>query len=131
MTNKILKTASVFMLLVLTLFQNSTLAQTPTASIATWKDDSKAAFTIIHDDYSDYVPGIFQYAHPMAKARGIKLCFGAITSACGLLSGASWEGFILARILGRLQPDKAWFWQTQADAELDLLAMGWRPTDRL
>ncbi len=60
-------------------------SQTPTASFATWKDNKKAAYTIIHDDYSDYVTGIYQYADPIATARGIKLCFGAITSACGPL----------------------------------------------
>ena len=60
-------------------------SQTPTASFATWKDNKKAAYSIIHDDYSDYVTGIFQYADPIATARGIKLCFGAITSACGPL----------------------------------------------
>ena len=29
-------------------------SQTPTASFATWKDNKKAAYSIIHDDYSDY-----------------------------------------------------------------------------
>ncbi len=38
-------------------------------------------------------------------------------------SGVSWEGFILEQILAHLRPDEAWFWQTQAGAELDLLAM--------
>ncbi len=57
-------------------------SQTPTASFATWKDNKKAAYSIIHDDYSNYVPGIFQYAYPIAKARGIKICFGAITGFC-------------------------------------------------
>ncbi len=38
-------------------------------------------------------------------------------------AGASWEGFILEQILAHLRPDEAWFWQTQAGAELDLLAM--------
>lgn len=37
-------------------------------------------------------------------------------------SGASWEGFVLEQILGHLRPDEAYFWQTQAGAELDLLA---------
>ena len=60
-------------------------SQTPIASFANWKDNKKAAYTIIHDDYSDYVTGIYQYADPIATARGIKLCFGAITSACGPL----------------------------------------------
>ena len=64
-------------------FLNPLSSQTPTASFATWKDNKKAAYTIIHDDYSDYVTGIYQYADPIATTRGIKLCFGAITSACG------------------------------------------------
>ena len=36
-------------------------------------------------------------------------------------AGASWEGFVLEQILAHLRPDDAWFWQTQAGAELDLL----------
>lgn len=58
-------------------------SQAPTASFATWKDNNKAAYTIIHDDFSNYVTGIYQHADPIATQRGIKLCFGAITSACG------------------------------------------------
>ena len=60
-------------------------SQTPTASFSIWKDNKKAAYSIIHDDYSNYVTGIFQYADPIATARGIKLCFGAITNPiyCG------------------------------------------------
>ena len=54
--------------------------QTPTASFANWKDNKKAAYTIIHDDFSEYMSGIYQYADPIATARGIKFCFGAITS---------------------------------------------------
>jgi hypothetical protein len=60
-----------------------TTAQTPTASFATWKDNRKAAYSIIHDDYGDATTvGISQYADSMAYNRGIKLVFGAITSAC-------------------------------------------------
>lgn len=58
-------------------------SQTPSAGFATWKDNKKAAYSIIHDDYSNYVPGIFLRADPLATARGIKLAFGAVTSACG------------------------------------------------
>jgi peptidoglycan/xylan/chitin deacetylase (PgdA/CDA1 family) len=58
-------------------------SQTPSASFATWKDNKKAAYSIIHDDYSNYVPGIVQHADPIATARGVKLCFGAITNFCG------------------------------------------------
>ncbi len=37
--------------------------------------------------------------------------------------GASWEGFVLSEILGKLsiEPDDAYFWATHAGAELDLL----------
>jgi peptidoglycan/xylan/chitin deacetylase (PgdA/CDA1 family) len=64
-------------------FYGKNSAQTPSSSIATWKDNNKAAYTIFHDDYSDYVTGIFQYAYPNATQRGIKICFGAITNSCG------------------------------------------------
>jgi predicted AAA+ superfamily ATPase len=36
-------------------------------------------------------------------------------------AGASWEGFVLEQIFIHLKPDQAYFWQTQAGAELDLL----------
>ncbi len=54
-----------------------------TASFATWKDNKRAAYTIIHDDFGDYVVSIYNTAYPLAKARGVKFCFGAITSNCG------------------------------------------------
>ncbi len=38
-------------------------------------------------------------------------------------AGASWEGFVLEQILAHLRPDETYFWQTQAGAELDLLAL--------
>jgi hypothetical protein len=56
-------------------------AQTPTASITTWRDDRKSAYTIIHDDWGN-TPGVYQYAFPIANQRGIKFSFGAITSIC-------------------------------------------------
>ncbi len=52
------------------------------ASFATWKDNKKAAYTIVHDDFGDYVTGIYDYAYPIATARGIKFSFGAITANC-------------------------------------------------
>jgi hypothetical protein len=36
--------------------------------------------------------------------------------------GASWEGFALEQVLSLVAPDEAYFWATQAGAELDLLA---------
>jgi hypothetical protein len=62
---------------------NIATSQTPSATFATWKDNKKAAYSIIHDDYSNYVTGIVQHADPIATARGVKLCFGAITNFCG------------------------------------------------
>jgi hypothetical protein len=64
-------------------------SQTPTASFAPWKDNSKAAYVIIHDDYGDVTTqGIVQHADNEAFTRGIKLTFGAITSVC---ETADWD----------------------------------------
>ncbi|MEY4936595.1 MAG: hypothetical protein RIS64_2954 [Bacteroidota bacterium] len=71
-----------------TLFSLSTWvsAQTPTASFATWKDNKKAAYTIVHDDYGDVTtPGIGKYADTIAFNRGIRINFGAITSVTDAL----------------------------------------------
>ena len=54
-----------------------------TASFANWKDNKKAAYTIVHDDFGDYVTGIYDHAYPIATARGIAFSFGAITGSCG------------------------------------------------
>ena len=54
-----------------------------TSCFATWRDNKKAAYTIIHDDFGDFVTGIYDHAYPIATARGIKFSFGAITSVCG------------------------------------------------
>lgn len=35
--------------------------------------------------------------------------------------GASWEGFVIEQILARLDSPRAYYWRTQAGAELDLL----------
>jgi uncharacterized protein len=37
--------------------------------------------------------------------------------------GASWEGFVIEQILTQVQPAEAYYWRTQAGAELDLLLM--------
>lgn len=66
------------------LFTNyESIAQNPSASIATWKNDADGAYSFIHDDYGDNgVLGINNYADTIARNRGIKFTFGAITSAC-------------------------------------------------
>jgi hypothetical protein len=35
--------------------------------------------------------------------------------------GASWEGFVIEQVLARPRPPEAYYWRTQAGAELDLL----------
>ncbi|MEN9610771.1 MAG: hypothetical protein RLZZ628_1585 [Bacteroidota bacterium] len=61
----------------------NSFAQTPTVAYAPWKDNAKAAYTIVHDDFGDDgTSGIAQYADNIAYSRGIKFCFGAITSEC-------------------------------------------------
>ena len=37
--------------------------------------------------------------------------------------GASWEGFVIEQIIAQVQPTEAYYWRTQAGAELDLLLM--------
>jgi hypothetical protein len=58
-------------------------AQVPTTTIATWKNDAKGAYNIIHDDFGDNgVIGIQNYADSMHVNRGLKFTFGAIASSC-------------------------------------------------
>jgi hypothetical protein len=58
-------------------------AQNPSTTIATWKNDAKGAYNIIHDDFGDYgVIGIQNYADTMHFNRGLRFTFGAITSSC-------------------------------------------------
>jgi len=35
--------------------------------------------------------------------------------------GASWEGFVIEQLLSEIRPSQAYYWRTQAGAELDLL----------
>ena len=37
--------------------------------------------------------------------------------------GASWEGFVLEKVIAESAPDEAWFWATHNGAELDLLLL--------
>lgn len=75
-----------YTILVVALFATSTFAQTPSASIANWKNDAKGAYSVIHDDYGDIgVDGIWQYADTMYFNRSLKFTFGAISSQCEAL----------------------------------------------
>ncbi|MEY4934068.1 MAG: hypothetical protein RIS64_427 [Bacteroidota bacterium] len=67
----------------LPLWATTVQAQTPTVSYATWKDNAKAAYTLVHDDFgAAQTPGIVNYADTIAYNRGVKFCFGAITGDC-------------------------------------------------
>jgi uncharacterized protein len=37
--------------------------------------------------------------------------------------GASWEGFVIEQVLAKVRPTQAYYWRTQAGAELDLLLL--------
>ena len=37
--------------------------------------------------------------------------------------GASWEGFVIEKVIAEAAPDEVWFWATHNGAELDLLMM--------
>ncbi len=70
-------------ILFLSLLISTLSAQGQTASITTWKNDAKAAYSIVHDDYGlDGADGIWKYADTIAYNRGIKFVFGAYTQLC-------------------------------------------------
>lgn len=77
------KLVEIYFLFIVLFANNALRSQTPTANFAKWKDNKTAAYTIIHDDYSNYVTGIYDHADQIATLRGIKFCFGAITNHCG------------------------------------------------
>ena len=65
------------------MFSFAAKAQNPSSTIASWKNDAKGAYSIIHDDYGDVgVDGIWQYADTMCYNRSLKFTFGAISSQC-------------------------------------------------
>lgn len=65
------------------IFFISTLTFSQTANIATWKNNAKGCYNLIHDDYGDSgVDGIWQYADTICSNRGVKFTFGAITNSC-------------------------------------------------
>jgi peptidoglycan/xylan/chitin deacetylase (PgdA/CDA1 family) len=85
---KYLKT-NIICLISFFIFFNCCYLAAQTASITPWRNDAKAVYSIVHDDYSNYVQGIFQNAYPVATQRGIKLSFGAITGSCGATEWAN------------------------------------------
>jgi peptidoglycan/xylan/chitin deacetylase (PgdA/CDA1 family) len=51
--------------------------------VATWKDNAKGAYTIIHDDACDYtLDSLFMVADPELTQRGLRAAFGAIVERC-------------------------------------------------
>jgi peptidoglycan/xylan/chitin deacetylase (PgdA/CDA1 family) len=52
-------------------------------SVTTWKDNTKGAYTIIHDDACDYtLDSLFTLADPELTQRGLRAAFGAIVERC-------------------------------------------------
>jgi peptidoglycan/xylan/chitin deacetylase (PgdA/CDA1 family) len=52
-------------------------------TVATWKNDTKGAYTIIHDDACDYtLDSLFTVADPELTKRGLRAAFGAIVERC-------------------------------------------------
>lgn len=59
-----------------------TVGQQVNSSITNWKNNTKGAYSIIHDDYgSQNMTGIQNYADTIASNRGLKFTFGVITGA--------------------------------------------------
>ena len=51
--------------------------------VATWKNNAKGAYTIIHDDACDYtLDSLFNVADPELTQRGLRAAFGAIVERC-------------------------------------------------
>ncbi len=63
------------------------LAQQVSSSITSWKNNTKGAYSIIHDDFgSSNMSGIQNYADTIASNRNLKFTFGVITGVTD-----SWE----------------------------------------
>jgi peptidoglycan/xylan/chitin deacetylase (PgdA/CDA1 family) len=61
----------------------SDLGELGVDSVATWKGDTKGAYTIIHDDICDYtIDSLFEIAEPELTQRGLRSAFGAIVQRC-------------------------------------------------
>jgi len=58
-------------------------AQNPSAQFAKWKNNTKAVYTLTHDDYASFwIDGIQEYADTIAYNRGVRFTFGVITGSC-------------------------------------------------
>jgi peptidoglycan/xylan/chitin deacetylase (PgdA/CDA1 family) len=52
-------------------------------TVTTWKDNTKGAYTIIHDDACDYtLDSLFNVADPELTQRSLRAAFGAIVERC-------------------------------------------------
>lgn len=78
-----MKTGSFALIYIFFIFSLSGFSQIPTASIATFKNNAKGAYTIIHDDFGgQWAHGIEDHADSMAFNRNIPFTFAAITGEC-------------------------------------------------
>ncbi len=67
--------------------------------IATWRDDAKSAYSMIHDDMCDpSVVGIGQLAVPSLNVRGLKSGIGTIAGACD--ENAGWAELVAVEAQG-------------------------------
>jgi Polysaccharide deacetylase len=67
--------------------------------IAKWRDDAKAAYSFIHDDFCDNsVRGIWQYGIPQLVARGLHAGIGVIAETCAEDGG--WDKLVASEQMG-------------------------------
>jgi peptidoglycan/xylan/chitin deacetylase (PgdA/CDA1 family) len=90
-------------------------------STARWKNNAKAAYTIIHDDLCDTVcRGIYEYADTIAYNRGLKIGAGAIVKMCSDEGDYMWEHLRTLASHGHEIVSHTW----DHGASVDL---GWQP----
>ena len=75
------------------IFLSCSKSQITSVSIAKWKNDAKAAYTIFHDDLgnSEECHGIYENADTIAYNRGLKFGAGAIVKYCVDEGEYMWE----------------------------------------
>ena len=68
-------------------------SQVTSVTIAKWKNDATAAYSIFHDDLgnAEECHGIYEHADTIAYNRGLKFCAGAIVKCCVDEGEYMWE----------------------------------------
>lgn len=89
--------------------------------VAKWKNNARAAYTIIHDDLCDTVcRGIYEYADTIAYNRGLPIAAGAIVEKCVCEGDYMWEHLRTMAAHGHEIVSHTW----DHGASVDL---GWQP----